>query len=223
MSKNKNSALKNGLHPKPFQALTSNQEKFDKYYDNIENHIVAIGYPGTGKTYIASHLACESVLEDKTHKQIVIFRSAVPSRNIGFLPGNADEKMSVYNAPYVQSFNKIFGRDDAFGILCKKNILNFESTSFSRGISVDDSIVIVEEFQNMTFQELDTIFTRCGKNTKYIFCGDLNQCDLPSFEGAEEFMRILRKIPEIKFIDFDVDDIVRSDIVKKYIIAKHSC
>lgn len=206
------------LTPLEFLAMTPNQRRFQELFEN--KHIVAMGYPGTGKTYVALHLAAQAVLELEEFEKIVIFRSAVPSRDMGFLPGDENDKLGVYGTPYVQNINRAFGRDDAFQILTSKKFLSFQSTSFNRGITLDDAVIVVDEFQNMTFQELDTIITRVGENSKIVFSGDLKQSDLPKNQQINSFIDILRTMRDFAFIEFGIDDIVRSGLVKNYIIAK---
>ena len=144
---------------------------------------------------------------------------------MGFLPGNQKEKMAVYEAPYVSIATKLFGRGDAYAVLKQKNLIEFISSSFLRGETFDDCILIVDECQNMSDQELHTIMTRVGNNCKIIFCGDVKQDDLTSerkkeVSGLRTFMQIIKNMREFEFVEFVADDIVRSDLVKSYIIER---
>jgi phosphate starvation-inducible protein PhoH len=165
------------------------------------------------------------VLEDKSFNKVFIIRSVVPTRDMGFLPGNQKEKMKVYEAPYQDIARKLFNRGDAYEILKTKNIVEFMSTSFVRGITLDDCVIIVDEVQNMNAMELHSVMTRVGENCKIIFCGDVRQDDLTSerkkeLSGLREFLRIIDSMEEFDFIEFTAEDIVRSDLVKSYIIAR---
>lgn len=191
------------------QALTFNSKK----------NLVLHGAAGTGKTFISCHLAFESLFTQEFNK-VVIIRSAVPSRDIGFLPGTEKEKSAVYEEPYKDIAIELFGRGDAYEVLKNKDIVQFMTTSFIRGITINDCVVIVDECQNMTFQELDSIITRIGQNCRVIFCGDYNQADLKD-NGIKKFMDILKGTDAFDFIDFKIEDIVRSGLVKKYLIAKY--
>lgn len=195
--------------------LTDNQVRV---LGSDKNQVLS-GYAGTGKTYLASYLAYKSVFEDGDFNKIVYIRSAVATRDIGFLPGTADEKIAVYEAPYANTAAKLFGRGDSYEILKKKGIVHFSSTSFVRGINLDDTILIVDECQNMTFHELDSIITRLEDNCKVFFCGDMRQADLKN-NGLVEFYKVLKSMNDFQFTEFQKDDIVRSKLVKDYIIKK---
>jgi phosphate starvation-inducible protein PhoH len=179
---------------------------------------------GTGKSFLSLYLSLQAILAKKSpYLKIVVIRSAVPTRDIGFLPGSLKEKIEAYEEPYKIIVSEIFGRGDAYGILKNKGQIEFVTTSYLRGITLDDCIVIVDEFQNCTFQELDTIITRIGENGKIIFSGDYRQSDLDKSReraGMIKFLDILEKMYEFEFVEFDAEDIVRSGLVKSYIIAK---
>ena len=206
-----------------FEPLTDNQRRFFELYKN-NNVIILHGVAGTGKTFIALYKALEEVLDrSSSYNQVVIVRSAVPSREIGHLPGDEKEKTEVYTMPYVDICNDLFNRADAFQRLTEQGAVNFLVTSFVRGITLDDSIVIVDEAQNMTDMELNSIITRIGERSKIIFCGDFRQTDLykkTDMSGLKKFMVIADMMPSFKIIEFDIGDIVRSNIVKEYIIAR---
>ena len=153
-------------------------------------------------------------------QKLVIIRSAVPTRDIGFLPGTEKEKASVYEEPYKDIANDLFGRGDAYEILKQKNLVEFMTTSFIRGITLRDAVILIDECQNMSFHELDSIITRMGENTRVIFCGDFRQADLKG-NGIRDFFQVLKRMSLFDFIEFEVEDIVRSDFVKTYIIAKN--
>ena len=157
------------------------------------------------------------------YKNLTIVRSVVPTRDIGFLPGTEEQKTEVYEAPYKSIFTNIFQRGDAYEILRKKNAVNFLTTSYIRGITLEDTIIIVDECQNLNFHELDSIITRIGDNCKIIFCGDFRQSDFNKSSeknGINDFIEIIKDMPEFSFIEFHQSDIVRSELVKNYIILK---
>lgn len=206
------------LNLAPIQALTKAQERVLTSGKNLLLHGVA----GTGKTFLASYLAYKAVLKDKTHKRVIYFRSAVATRNIGFLPGTEEEKMAVFEAPYVGIGIDLFTRGDAYMELKKKRLVEFRSTSFPRGTTINDAVIIVDEAQNMTLHELDSIITRAGRNVTIYFCGDTHQADLTfSQSGLSEFMEILDKMKSFDHIEFGIEDIVRGELVKEYLLAKY--
>lgn len=203
------------------------QDVFDAFDEGF--NLLLCGSAGTGKTYISLYLALSELIKrDRTAKdhptKIMIVRSTVSSRDIGFLPGTVKEKMAVYEDPYRGIFSELFNRGDAFEILKTKGIVEFCSTSFLRGTTINDTYIIVDEAQNLSFQELDTVMTRVGKNTKIFFCGDWAQNDLIKnrydVTGLPKFIKILENMEEFDIVEFGIEDIVRSGIVKSYIIAK---
>jgi len=160
------------------------------------------------------------------HEKIIIIRSAVSGRNQGFLPGSEKEKMQVYEEPYRNIFKDIFGRSDAYEILKKKGIVSFESTSFLRGVTFDNSLIIVDEFQNCNFAELDSIITRVGNGSRICFAGDYKQTDFDGkkeVSGFKEFVEVLGNMKSFETVDFTIEDVVRSGLVKEYLIAKDKC
>ena len=197
------------------QPLTNNQAKVL----GSNKSQVLMGYAGTGKTYLASYLAYKAVLEDREFDKILYMRSAVSTRNLGFLPGTDKDKIAVYEAPYEDTAKKLLGRGDAYEILKAKGIVHFTSTSFVRGINLNNTILIVDECQNMTYHELDSIITRLEENCLVFFCGDMRQSDLPS-NGLSDFFKVLRAMDQFEFTEFQKEDIVRSKLVKDYIIKK---
>ena len=203
--------------------LTYNQEKTFKAY-NEGKHLMLHGVAGTGKTFISMYLALEEILKQNSYyNKIVVIRSVVPSRDMGFLPGSAKDKAKVYEEPYREICDDLFGRGDGYDILRMKGLVEFATTSFLRGVTFRDAIVIVDEFQNMNLAELDTVITRIGENCKIIFCGDIRQCDFIKKEdkqGMMTFMKIVDRMNLFDKVEFDVDDIVRSALVKNYIISK---
>lgn len=181
------------------------------------------GIAGTGKTFLGLYFAIKEIIStDPTKKKVFIIRSVVPTRDMGFLPGTQAEKTKVYEGPYYDIFSKLFGRADAYDVFKCRDQVSFISTSFLRGITFNDCVIVVDEINNMTFGELDTVISRIGYNCKIIFCGDFRQSDLDKRDrqGLHDFMRILQKIKDFSYIEFQIDDIVRSELVKSYIIAK---
>jgi phosphate starvation-inducible protein PhoH len=209
---------------KTFEPLTENQKLFFDAYKRGDYFIALHGVAGTGKTFIAMYKSLEEVL-DKANpfKKIIVVRSAVQSREIGHLPGDVAEKMEIYQQPYRQICETLFGRKDAWDRLEEQNYVEFISTSFIRGMSFDDAIIIVDEMQNMNFEEIDTVMTRVGYRSKIIWCGDYRQTDLRKGNdksGILKFFDIAHHMRAFTRIEFDADDIVRSSLVKDYIIAK---
>ena len=209
--------------------LTDNQKiLFDSY--NQQKHIVAYGVAGTGKTFITLYNALKDVLDETTpYERVYIVRSLVSTREIGFLPGDHEDKADIYQIPYKHMVKYMFQMpSDAdfemlYGNLRSQETIKFWSTSFIRGTTLDNAIIIVDEFQNLNFHELDSIITRVGENSKICFCGDATQSDLTKTNdrnGIVDFMNILRKMVSFDIIEFDVNDIVRSGLVKEYIVAK---
>jgi phosphate starvation-inducible PhoH-like protein len=210
---------------KTFQPLTENQNRFFQAYKQGDYFIALHGVAGTGKTFSALYKAIEEVLDkSNTFERIIVVRSAVQSREIGHLPGSVDEKMEIYQQPYRQICETLFGRKDAWDRLEEQGHIQFISTSFIRGMSFDDAIIIVDEMQNMTFEEIDTVMTRVGHKSKIIWCGDYRQTDLNKkkndVSGLLKFFDIAYHMDAFTRIEFTPDDIVRSSLVKDYILAK---
>lgn len=214
------------------EPLTDNQRKmYESYKEN--QHIVAYGCAGTGKTFITLYNALKDVLDEKSpYEKIYIVRSLVATREIGFLPGDHEDKSSLYQIPYKNMVKYMFELpteadfEMLYGNLKTQGTISFWSTSFIRGTTLDNSIIIVDEFQNLNFHELDSIITRVGENSKIMFCGDATQSDLVKTNeknGIIDFMKILRVMPSVDIIEFGVADIVRSGFVKEYIVAKMEC
>jgi predicted ribonuclease YlaK len=209
--------------------LTDNQETLFNSY-KADKNIVAYGCAGTGKTFITLYNALKDVLDERSpYEKIYIVRSLVATREIGFLPGDHEDKSSLYQIPYKNMVKYMFAMPtDAdfemlYGNLKTQGTISFWSTSFIRGTTLDNAIIIVDEFQNLNFHELDSIITRVGENSKIMFCGDATQTDLQKTNeknGIIDFMKVLRHMPSIDIIEFGVEDIVRSGLVKEYILAK---
>ena len=211
------------------EPITDNQRiLFESYKAN--KHLIAYGAAGTGKTFVTLYNALKDVLDDNTpYERIYIVRSLVATREIGFLPGDYEDKSDIYQVPYKHMVKYMFQMpSDAdyemlYGNLKSQDTIKFWSTSFLRGTTLDHSIIIVDEFQNLNFHELDSIMTRVGENSKIMFCGDASQTDLQKTNdknGIVDFMNILRKMPSFDIIEFGIDDIVRSGLVKEYLTAK---
>ena len=211
------------------QPLTKNQTTLFDAYDS-DKHLFVYGCAGTGKTFCALYLALKDVLDELTpYDKIVIVRSLVATREIGFLPGDHEDKSSLYQIPYKNMVKYMFElSSDAefemlYGNLKQQETIKFWSTSFIRGTTLDNSIIIVDECQNLNFHELDSIITRVGDNSRIMFCGDATQSDLTKSNernGILDFMKIIQRMPEFESIEFGVEDIVRSGLVKSYIVNK---
>src|SRR6056300_571589 len=209
--------------------LTDNQETLFKDY-HLGKNIFAYGCAGTGKTFIALYNALKDVLNEYTpYNKIYIIRSLVATREIGFLPGDHEDKSALYQIPYKNMVKYMFEMPtDAdfemlYGNLKAQETISFWSTSFVRGTTFDDAILIVDECQNLNFHELDSIITRVGDNSKIMFCGDATQTDLTkSYErnGILDFMKIIEQMESFNIVEFDTDDIVRSGLVKEYLVKK---
>jgi phosphate starvation-inducible protein PhoH len=213
----------NGLSLKVIKPKTYTQTQvFESFY---ENHLLLQGSPGTGKSFISLYLALREILEfghTSKFKKIILIRSAVQTRDIGFMPGTLSEKISYYELPYKDIVNDLCGRGDAYDVLKQKGVIEFMCTSFVRGLTLDDAIIIVDEAQNNTAHELDSVITRVGDNSKIIFCGDFYQSDLKGTDknGFKAFVEVISRISGIERIEFTSADIVRSNFVKAYIIAR---
>ena len=209
--------------------ITDNQKVVFDTWKKSKNQFL-FGAAGTGKTFCALYLAMQSVMDLKSNfEKVVLVRSLIPTREIGFLPGDEEDKAALYQVPYQnmvqfmfempneQSFNNLYDR------LKGQGTLYFLSTSFLRGLTLDNAIVIVDECQNMNFHELDTITTRVGQDSKIMFCGDFDQTDLQRTNeknGLHDFLRILEEMDEFNCTEFTIGDIVRSGFVRNYLINK---
>jgi len=216
--------VRNNLRLREIEPLTANQKKLFQTYQTGLNLFVH-GCPGTGKSFLSIYLALQELMkEDTQYKRIIILRSTVPAREVGFLPGTAEEKAAIYEIPYMGIFTELFNRPDAYDILKEEGSIEFVTTSFLRGMSFKDSIIIVDELQNMQFEELNTVISRVGDGSKVLFLGDYYQTDLNKkrndTSGYIKFKRILEMIDLFGFVEMDITDIVRSLLVKKYIIAR---
>ena len=203
--------------------MTTGQEQVFSAYKS-GSHLVLNGSAGTGKTFSALYLALETVL-DKSNQfsSVVVCRSIVPTREIGFLPGTLEEKMDAYTGPYRQICAELFEDKESYDKLVKAGSLEFVSTSHIRGTTYNDAIIVVDEMQNLTFHELYSIITRVGKNCKVIFCGDYYQSDFTRSgdkKGIIEFLHILEQMNRFTITEFTWADIVRSDFVRDYIMTK---
>jgi phosphate starvation-inducible protein PhoH and related proteins len=203
--------------------MTTGQEQVFEAYKS-GSHLVLSGSAGTGKTFSAMYLALEQVLDKSNRMEsVVICRSIVPTREIGFLPGSLEEKMDAYTAPYKTICTELFDDADAYSKLTENKSVEFISTSHIRGTTINDAVIIVDEMQNLTFHELDSIITRVGQNCRIIFCGDYYQSDFVKDgdrKGIIKFTQILEIMKNFTIVEFTWADIVRSDFVRDYIMTK---
>ena len=211
------------------KSITDNQKLVFDSWKKGKNQFL-FGAAGTGKTFISLYLALKDVMDlKKSYNKVVLVRSLIPTREIGFLPGDEEDKAALYQVPYQnmvqfmfemqneQQFNNLYDK------LKGQGTLYFLSTSFLRGLTFDNTIIIVDECQNLNFHELDTIITRVGQDSKIIFCGDFDQTDLVKQNernGLHDFLRILEEMEEFNCIEFTIGDIVRSGFVRSYLINK---
>jgi len=205
--------------------ITGNQEyAFESWNQGF--NLMLHGIAGTGKTYLGLYFSLSEVMKrNSPHKKVYIIRSTVPTRDQGFMPGTQKQKEAVYEEAYVEVANELMGRGDAYQILKQRGLIEFRSTSFLRGLTLSNCIIVVDEVQNMSDGELHTIMTRVGTDCKIIFCGDVKQDDLTNerkkeVSGLRKFMRVIDTMEEFDFIEFFAEDIVRSDLVRSYIIAR---
>lgn len=205
------------------QPLTGGQEKvFESYKEG--SHIVMSGTAGTGKTFMGLYLALQEVLDKgNTLEKVVVVRSIVPTREIGFLPGSLEEKLEAYTAPYRAICTELFDDSGAYQKLSESGSIEFLSTSHIRGTTINDAVIIVDEMQNLTAHELDSIITRVGQNCRIVFCGDYHQSDFVKTgdkNGVIGFLKILEQMNRFTVVEFTWADIVRSDFVRDYIMTK---
>jgi phosphate starvation-inducible PhoH-like protein len=224
MRKDKTSPLKLRIDDlRTFEPLTENQEKVYKAW-NEDNHLVLTGSAGTGKTFSAVYLGLEQVLDKGNQlEKVVITRSIVPTREIGFLPGSMEEKMEPYSGPYRAICTELFQDTKAYDKLVEQDAVEFLSTSYIRGTTFNDAVIIVDEMQNLTFHELDSVITRIGQNCRIIFCGDYLQSDFTKESdknGFGKFLKIIEHMTKFSVVTFTWADIVRSDFVRDYIMTK---
>jgi len=202
---------------------TENQQKAFDAWDDGDNLVLA-GSAGTGKTFVALFLALESVLERETpYNKVVIVRSVVPTRDMGYLPGTVEEKKEVFETPYKAICHELFNDNAAYNKLINSHQIEFTTTSFIRGLTIDNSIIIVDEMQNLNFHELDSVITRVGENCRVIFSGDYHQSDFKDQterDGIQRFLRIIEQLRNFSVVTFGWQDIVRSDFLRDYIMTK---
>lgn len=227
----KNKKPINSSFLKKIEPLTENQQRLFDYYDQGKN-IFAHGVPGSGKTFVLLYKALKEVLDERTpYEKIYLIRSIVPTRNLGFLPGDLISKTEIFENPYRTMVKRMFDLPNdvdlemLYGNLKAQGTITFWTTSFLRGDTIDNAIIIVDEGQNLNSHECFTVITRCGLNTRIMFAGDVEQSDLTKAsekEGIVDFMKIIDVMPSFEKIEFGVDDICRSPLVKEFVIAKKS-
>jgi len=205
------------------EPLTNNQKEVFQAYGRGDS-LVLSGSAGTGKTFMALSLALEDVLDKETpYDKVIVIRSIVPTREIGFLPGTEEEKKEAYTGPYQSICAELFEQGDAWNKLQAAGTVDFQSTSFIRGITFNNAIVVVDEMQNLNFHELDSVITRVGRNCKFVMCGDYYQSDFDKAReknGIVQFLSIIEQLKRFTVVEFGWEDIVRSDFVRDYIMTK---
>ena len=210
-------------HLLTYNPITDKQDEEYSAWDDGD-HLVLCGSAGTGKSFIALYLSLQDTM-DKSYAQdkVVIVRIVVPTREMGYLPGSVEEKTDTYTAPYRAICQELFNEKGAYDMLEAQGIIEFMSTSFIRGVTIDNAVIIVDEMQNLTYHELDSIITRVGRNSRIIFSGDYYQSDLSKEsdkKGILDFMNIMEVMNNFTTIEFGWKDIVRSDFVRDYIMTK---
>ncbi len=206
-----------------FDALTDNQTRAREAWKDGD-HLVLSGSAGTGKTFTALYLALQDVMNKSTPwEKIHLIRSVVPTREVGFLPGTAEEKLLPFITPYMSLTNDMFDQSGSYNQLVEQGIIEFHSTSFIRGTTFDNAIILVDEMQNLTFHELDSVVTRVGLDSRIMFAGDYYQSDFVKKgdkNGIHQFLRIIEVMKNFSIIEFGWQDIIRSDFVRDYIMTK---
>lgn len=208
-----------------FYPITRNQELAFDAWKKDSNHLALVGSAGTGKTLLGMYFALELVMNKGTeYDRLHIIRSVVPTRDVGYLPGTVEEKLKAYSAPYRSAATQLFNGDiKAYDKLVHNGYISFESTSYIRGVTYDNCIILVDEMQNLNFHELDSVITRVGANSRIIFSGDYSQSDFKTSNdksGITTFLKILEQLRDFSIIEFTWEDIVRSDFVRDYIMTK---
>ena len=226
---NKETSTKLNFTLSHISPLTSNQKlTFTNYAQN--KNLLLIGSAGSGKTFLSTYLSINELINGESQKKkLYICRTAEPSKNVGFLPGSIKEKTKVYEAPYYPIFAQLFERGDAYEYLKNKGMIEFISTSYIRGLTFDNCIIIVDEVQNLEWNELYAIMTRIGQNCRIIFCGDYKQSDLKNNYKTDnkkddilKFIDVVKRMSSFSTVEFNHDDIIRSKIVKEFIITVES-
>lgn len=222
-SQQKRESFEDSINLKNVFPKTENQRRIFSLYNHNKNLLIH-GLPGTGKTFISLYLALNDLVNAQIDK-VIIFRSAVATRDIGFLPGSARDKVKEFEAPYEEICSKLFDRDDIYHQLKMRNMIEFKPTSFIRGVTFDNAIIIVDEVQNLNDHEISSVITRLGNNTKILMCGDFRQSDFAT-RGVEEsgintLFKTTKLMPSFSHVELGIDDIVRSGIVKEYIQARY--
>ncbi len=199
---------------------SAQEELFHAWFNG--KHLVAHGSAGTGKTFLAFYLALQEYLEQRV-RRIIIVRSAVATREVGFLPGTLEEKTAMYELPYKDIAWELIGRPSTYDDMKEAGAIEFMTTSFVRGLTWDNAVVIIDEGQNMTFHEINSIMTRIGHNTRIIFTGDTKQTDLDGrklgCEGMTHALKVMKGMDNFQDVEFTKFDIVRSEFVKEWITA----
>jgi len=211
---------------KHIQPITDNQVITFNAFDQGDN-LFLHGCAGTGKTFISIYLALKEIENGRSRRRkLIIIRTAQSSKDIGFLPGTEKQKLEVYEAPYKAICAELYHRDDAYDILKTKGIIEFHSTSYLRGTTINDAIILVDEVQNQRYVELRTVLTRTGDHSRIILCGDTKQDDLTSerfkeASGLKDMMKVFNFMGSMTTVQFEIDDIVRSGFVRDFIIAEN--
>lgn len=211
------------LKMKYVQPITENQAKFVEYYESGKN-CGLIGSAGTGKTYTAVAMALKDIMTKERYDKLIVIRSAVQSRDQGFMPGTEKEKMAYFERPYIDIVNDLFECPHAYGTLKSSGRIEFMSSSFLRGLTFDNAVIIVDECQSMGYAELSTIMQRIGHNSRIVFCGDTKQNDLIKSKydttGLPKMLQVFSRMPSFATVKFTVDDVVRSGVCKEFILAE---
>lgn len=227
-TKSRKQVSNTGLSINSFWPKTDNQGKvFDLYQE--DKNLLLYGTAGTGKTFLSLYLSLKEILSGNScRKKLIIYRTAQPTKQIGFLPGDEKEKAAVYEAPYRGLCEVLFGRADAYEVLKQRGVIDFRLTSFVGGTTIDNAIILIDEVQNMSTVEWFHVLSRTGLNSKVMLCGDSKQDVLTNkrfneTSGFQELLKVSEDIPSMESVQFNIDDIVRSGFVRELIesMEKH--
>lgn len=214
----KNSSTDKGQRVTPLVPLTDNQKL---YIDAIDagGQIFGLGPAGTGKSYIPATIAANKLLLKEIDRVIITRPTVSVGKSLGYLPGTLEEKFEPWLGPILQTMKNVMGVNDVETNLKNGNIV-YSPLEFMRGASYDNAMVIVDEAQNLEVGHAIMLVTRIGENCTLVLNGDARQSDLPRESGLTKLIHLAKKynIPSTT-VEFTVEDIVRSDVCKQWVMA----